>query len=35
MYTEESTLITMGASRENLGKILSTNIGAEKLFGYS
>ena len=34
MYTEESCLITIGANRENLAKVLNSNLGVEKLFGY-
>lgn len=34
MYDEESTLIQVGALKENLGKIISANQGIEMLFGY-
>lgn len=33
-YSEDATLITIGGTRENLGRIISANIGAEKLFGH-
>lgn len=35
MYNEESSLIQVGALKENLGKIISPNQGMERLFGYS
>lgn len=35
MYNEESSLIQVGALKENLGKIISSNQGMERLFGYS
>lgn len=34
MYNEESSLIQVGALKENLGKIISSNQGMERLFGY-
>ena len=33
MYNDDSTIITMSATRDNIGKI-QANSGAEKLFGY-
>jgi PAS domain S-box-containing protein len=34
MYDEESTLIQVGALKENLGRIINPNKGIERLFGY-
>ena len=34
MYDQESTLIQVGALKENLGRIISANKGIEILFGY-
>lgn len=35
MYNEESSLIQVGALKENLGKIISPNQGMERLFGFT
>ena len=33
-YNEDSTIITIGGTRENIGRIIKANHGVEKLFGH-
>jgi PAS domain S-box-containing protein len=35
MFNEETAVVIMNGSREQQGKIMKTNLGIFKLFGYS
>jgi PAS domain S-box-containing protein len=35
MFAEDTAIVIMNGSREQQGKIMKTNLGISKLFGYS